>query len=150
MVNYQTDNRNPIPCIPNNISHKQDSPLARGIYSKCFLRHENTKELRIIHQNIRGLRNKIDELSNSLHPYRPHIVCLTEHHLNSLEAENINMAYYEKGALYCKKNLRMGGVVIFVHNSVSYSCVNMEKLCVERTIEICAIKIYSASHNIYM
>jgi midasin (ATPase involved in ribosome maturation) len=128
MVNLHTDNRNLIPCIPNNINHKEDRPLARGIYSKRLLMHDNTKEFRIIHQNIRGLRNKIDELSSSLHPYWPHIVCLTEHHLNSLEAENINIVHYEKGALYCRKNFRMGGVVIFIHNSISYSHVNMDKL----------------------
>lgn len=78
------DNRNSIPCIPNNINHKDDRPPARGTYSKRPLMHDNATELRIFHQNIRGLRNKTDELSSSLHPYWPHVVCLTEHHLDSI------------------------------------------------------------------
>jgi hypothetical protein len=48
----------------------------------------NTKNLtksknlfKIFHQNIRGLKSKVDELSNSLSSDYPHVMCLTEHHL---------------------------------------------------------------------
>jgi hypothetical protein len=113
------------------MNHKDDRPPARDTYCKCPLKHENTTELRIFHQNIIGLRNKIDELSSFLHPHWTHVVCLTDHDLNPLEVENINIVHYEKGALYCRKNFRMGGVVIFIHNSISFSCMNMDKLCAE-------------------
>lgn len=112
--------------------------------------HQNTDELRIFHQNIRGLRNKTNELSSALYPDWPHVICLTEHHLNSLESENTNIDHYNMGAIYCRKNIRKGGVCIFVHNSINYSYVNMDKFCVEQIIEMCAIKIQSSSHNIYI
>jgi hypothetical protein len=44
---------------------------------------------KIFHQNIRGLKSKVDELSNSLLPDYPSIMCLTEHHLRDYEIDNL-------------------------------------------------------------
>jgi hypothetical protein len=41
-------------------------------------------DLRIYHQNIRGLRNKADELLSQWVSQSPHILCITEHHLNQV------------------------------------------------------------------
>jgi hypothetical protein len=42
----------------------------------------NSKNLlEIFNQNIRGLKSKLEELSESLFPVYPHIMGLTEHHL---------------------------------------------------------------------
>jgi hypothetical protein len=41
------------------------------------------------HQNIRGLKSKVDELPNSPFPDYPHIMCLTEHHLKDYEIDNL-------------------------------------------------------------
>jgi len=44
----------------------------------------NGKNLfKIFHQNIRGLKSKVDELSKSLLPEYPNNLCLTEHHLKN-------------------------------------------------------------------
>jgi hypothetical protein len=49
----------------------------------------NSKNLfKIFHQSIRGLKSKVDELSNSLSPDYPQIMCLTEHHLKDYEIDN--------------------------------------------------------------
>ena len=45
----------------------------------------NGEAIRILHQNIQGLRWKSDEVIESLYPSLPHIVCFTEHHLNKQE-----------------------------------------------------------------
>ena len=46
----------------------------------------NSKNLfKSFHQSIRGLKSKVDELSNSLFPDYPHIMCLTEYHLKDYE-----------------------------------------------------------------
>ena len=45
----------------------------------------STHDLKVYHQNIRGMKGKLDQLSNFLYSYPPHIVCLTEHHLNDQE-----------------------------------------------------------------
>jgi hypothetical protein len=39
--------------------------------------------LRVFHQNIRGLKYKTDELLNALYPDFPHVLCITEHNMNS-------------------------------------------------------------------
>jgi hypothetical protein len=41
--------------------------------------------LQIYHQNIRSLRTKIHEFLSQLYPELPHVIFLTEHHLNIVE-----------------------------------------------------------------
>jgi hypothetical protein len=54
------------------------------------LNSNNSTPLLIYHQNIRGLQNKIDELSILWSTNFSHILCFTEHHLRS---EEINCTY---------------------------------------------------------
>jgi hypothetical protein len=56
----------------------------------------NSKNLfKIFHQNIRGLKSKVDELSNSLYPDYPHIMCLTKHHLKDYEIDNLPIDHFK-------------------------------------------------------
>jgi hypothetical protein len=81
----------------------------------------NTDELRIYHQNIRGLNNnKINELETHLPPLFPQILCITEHHLRDFEIGNININHYNLGAFYCRKSHKHGGVQILVHGTLTY------------------------------
>jgi len=41
--------------------------------------------LHIYHQNIQGIKWKSDEILDFFYPVFPHIVCITEHHLNQYE-----------------------------------------------------------------
>jgi hypothetical protein len=43
------------------------------------------KSLKIYHQNLCGLRYKINELLSLLYPDFLHILCITEHHLSYTE-----------------------------------------------------------------
>jgi hypothetical protein len=61
------------------------------------------KPLKIFHQNIRGLGNKANELYCHLLEDPPHILCLSEHHLNEQELELVNLTNYSLGASYCRK-----------------------------------------------
>ena len=45
----------------------------------------------IFHQNICGLRGKMDELISSLSPNSPHILCFSEHHLKKFQLGQINV-----------------------------------------------------------
>jgi hypothetical protein len=45
----------------------------------------SSNNLKAFHQNIRGLKYKTDELLNALCPDFPHILCITEHHMNSID-----------------------------------------------------------------
>ena len=71
---------------------------------------ENANKFTILHQNIRGISNKIDEFLNSVSPNAPHIICLTEHHLRTEELSNVNSGHYSLGASFCRQTYNHGGV----------------------------------------
>jgi hypothetical protein len=77
----------------------------------------NTKKLtnsrklfKIFHQNIRGLKSKVDDLSNAPFPDYPHIMCLTEHHLKDYEINNLPIDHFKLGYKYCRHEFKNGGV----------------------------------------
>jgi exonuclease III len=106
--------------------------------------------LKIFHQNICGLRHKTNELLCSLYPDLPHIICLTEHHLNSIELNSIVIDNYKLGANYCRKNARNGGMCIFLLNCINFVTLNNEADCFDFDIELCTIKIQSGLSFIYI
>jgi hypothetical protein len=59
-----------------------------------LLKSMKNKVLRVFHQNIRGLRNKTNELISSMNSNLPHIQCLTEHHMKQLELEHFHVKNY--------------------------------------------------------
>jgi len=69
--------------------------------------------LQIYHQNIRGLHNKIDELTTQWTVHPPHLLCFMEHHLKESEITNIHIKNYTLGASYCRHSRTHGGVCIF-------------------------------------
>jgi exonuclease III len=69
-----------------------------------MLKSIKNKVLRVFHQNIRGLRNKTNELISSMHTNLPHITCLTEHRMKQLELEHFHIENYNLGARYCRKH----------------------------------------------
>ena len=72
----------------------------------------SSDNLRIFHQNIRGLQeNRL--INYSLEKFFPHILCITEHHLRDYEIGNISISHYNLGAFYCRKGRKQGGVKYF-------------------------------------
>ena len=67
---------------------------------------------KIYHQNVRSLRRKTHELLSHLYPDLPHVICLTEHHLNILEKSHVNIESYTIGAQFCRALYERGGVII--------------------------------------
>jgi hypothetical protein len=57
---------------------------------------------KIFHQNIRGLKSKVDELSNSLFPDYPHIMCLIKHHMKDYEIDNLPTDHFKLGSKFCR------------------------------------------------
>jgi hypothetical protein len=54
----------------------------------------SSRSLAILHQNVCGITNKIDEFLNSLPPNAPQVICLTEHHLRAKEIRNVNLSQF--------------------------------------------------------
>jgi len=110
-------------------SQPTNHSLSKGNYFKIF------------HQNIRSLKEKHHELLSHLFPNLPHVLCLIEHHLKAFELQNINIDHYILGAQFCRTNYAQGGVVIYAHNSLCPTAINLSKYCAEKDIEICAVKL---------
>jgi len=101
----------------------------------------NSKNLfKIFHQNIRELNSKVDELSNSLFPNYPHIMCLTEHHLKNYEIDNLLIDHFKLGSKFCRHEFKNGGVCIFIHEDREFFSILLDKYCKEKDIEVCAVK----------
>jgi hypothetical protein len=78
----------------------------------------NNDFLKIYHQNVRSLRRKTHDLLCHVYPVLPHVICLTEHHLNILEKSHVNIESHTFGAQFCRVLYEGGGVIIYVHNSL--------------------------------
>jgi len=101
----------------------------------------NSKNLfRIFHQNIRGLKSKVDELSNSLFPDYPNIMCLTEHHLKDNEIDNLPIDQFKLGSKFCGHEFKNGGVCISLHEDLDFFSISLDKYCKEKDI-VCAIRL---------
>lgn len=73
-----------------------------------------------------------------------HILCFTEHWLkfhDTFKLENYNLA-----TSYTRSDYKNGGACIFVHNSLKYSVIEVEKLyknlCEDKVFECCGIRCF--------
>ena len=102
----------------------------------------------IFHQNICGLRKKINKLKSTMDPNLPHILCFSEHHLKNFELNQINISGYNLGAAYCRQDVKRGGVCIYVHNTLNYTNIDLRVHCKEQDIEVCALNLELIPSNI--
>jgi hypothetical protein len=98
--------------LNNNLAKPVSS---REFKSNCIKRESihnfnSPTTLRIYHQNICGLRYKINELISHVYHKLPQIFCFSEHHLKYLESESLSIPNYKLGAYYCRNTFRKGGV----------------------------------------
>jgi len=107
-----------------------------------------SNNFKILHQNIRGIFHKIDELLISLEETSPHVLCITEHHLRMEELNNINLGYYILGSQYCRQSLKQGGVSIFVSRDIQFHNINLDHFNKEKDLEICALRISFPHENL--
>ena len=102
----------------------------------------------IFHQNIQGLKNKVNEFMLSLHPEKPHLICFSEHHLKYDEINSIHMPSYKLSAYYSRTSLKCGGVCIFIRDNIQFSNINLQQHNKEQDLEITAIKIKFPKKNV--
>jgi hypothetical protein len=87
-------------------------------YNKLnYVIKDSSNNLKVYHQNIRGVRGKLSQLSNILYSELPHIICITDHHLKDFEMD-ISIEYYKLGTKFCRQLYKHGGVCIFIHESI--------------------------------
>jgi exonuclease III len=116
----------------------------------CIDKQYDKKKLIIFHQNIRGLRDKANKILRHFSAETPHCLFFTEHNLSESEIQTIYIDNYTLGACYCRNQVRMGGVCIFVKNVINYSSLSLETFCVNKDIEVCAVKLNILSRKVCM
>jgi hypothetical protein len=82
----------PVADILNNVHNKSQVCFSKKLQcQKSYISapYYTEKTFSFFHQNIRGLRDKNNELLGSLFPELPHILCLPEHFLTEEEIETI-------------------------------------------------------------
>ena len=99
--------------------------------------------LNVLHQNIRGLQHKIDELTCMLHSHdlSPHIICLTEHYLVEPKLLMIKPENYYLASNFSRQLNTGGGVCIYCKLDLTCNVVDISKYCIEKVIEACAIQM---------
>jgi hypothetical protein len=98
--------------------------------------------IKIYHQNIRSFK-KQNKWTCHLHVDLRHIACLTEHHLHHDELASLCIENYALGAYYCRKTKHKGGACMFIHNSITFTNLNIDNYCLEQDNEVCAIYLNS-------
>jgi exonuclease III len=107
------------------------------------------KSFTAFHQNIRGLRNK-NKLLESVLPKLSHEIYLTEHHSIEQETETFSIDPCILGTKFCRQSLKYRGTGIFVHESLAFTNIDLQRFCMEQDIEICAVKINLLPTTIYI
>ena len=106
-----------------------------------------TNNLKICHQNIRGLSTKTEEFLITLSSHSPHVICLTEHHLQIDEIHSTYLDQYTIGAHFCRKTHKQGGVAIYVVKDIPYTTIDLDQFISEKDLEICALKLQIPSKS---
>jgi len=78
----------------------------------------------------------VDELSNSLFPDYPNIMCLPEHHLNDYEIDNLPIDHLKLGSKFCRRQFKNEGVCIFIHEELKFFSISLDKYC-----KVCAVRL---------
>ena len=123
-INHDSINKN------HNNSHNNFS------YDYC-----STNKFTVLHQNVRGITNKLDEFLISLPPNAPQVICLREHHLQTEEIGNVNFRQYTLGSAFCRQTFNQGGVCIYISKNICFNAINLDQYIKEKDLEICALKL---------
>jgi exonuclease III len=109
--------------------------------------HHKNKNFIITHQNIRGIKNKVEEFLISIRDIEPQIICLSEHHLKIDEIDNVNFNQYRIGNSFCRQTFNCGGVCILIRENLQFDTINLDQFNKEKDLESCAIKFQFMSKN---
>jgi len=101
----------------------------------------------IDHQNISSLNKKKDEINIMLQESqgRPHLVCLSEHHMRKEEMLDLTFPGYKLANCFCRKTYSNGGVCILARNNMTYQAIDLNKLRKEKVFEISGVKLNTCS-----
>ena len=114
------------------------------------LSENKNSQIRILHQNICSLRNKVTELEVWLNSelHQVEVICLTEHWLNHATLNSTNIANFKLGSAFCRKSNTYGGSCIYVKENILirnidyFTSLDDEKNFEVSLIELVDYKLY--------
>ena len=51
------------------------------------------------------------------------------------------MENYTLGAYYCRNTKHKGGVCMFIHKNIPFTCLDIGNYCIDQDIEVCGIQL---------
>jgi exonuclease III len=115
-----------------------NSFISNNHFDKASLTNENN--LIVLHQNMRGLKSKINEFILSVTEIMPQLICISEHHVLNTDLNPPYIPNYNMGTLYSRSTFKDGGVCIYIHKDIAYTKLDLQCYCKEKDLEIAAIK----------
>ena len=108
--------------------------------------------LNILHQNIRGIQHKMDELICMLYScdLSPHIICLTEHFLTDQKLLMIKPENYYLASSFSHQSSNGGGVCIYIKSDLECSIIDLTQYCIEKVTEVCAAQMKVKNYSIIL
>jgi hypothetical protein len=78
------------------------------------------------------------------------VLCLTEHHLDTIELGAVHMNGYILGVSYCRRFLHKGGSCVYVQDTLHFVSVDLHKFSSDQDIEACAILLTTSLYEIFI
>lgn len=103
--------------------------------------------VRLFHQNIQGLLNKLDIIEVCIDEFSGNdqdldILCFSETFVKAGCETNIKLKQFKLVSSYCRKNQKRGGVCIMLRKTVDYKPVSVcAELSKDGDFEVCAVEI---------
>lgn len=101
--------------------------------------HENC--LSVMHLNINGIKNKIENLELLLDQFPMDVVSINEHGLNDLFVHSFCLLDYNLASYYARDHNKKGGVMLFTKHHIKYTDVTLSDISISFHFEYCAIKL---------
>jgi len=107
--------------------------------------------LSIYHQNLRGLKHKIDKLACSFIAKELHLcfICITEHYLMEQKLLLLSHESCHLVSNFSHKNSTGGGVCIYVRcDMIKNTSKKISHICTDKILEACAAQIFIEKFSI--
>lgn len=102
----------------------------------------NSIALKIMHQNVQCIRNKLLEMELLLTDYPVEVCCLTEHWLNPRQTGILKIKGYKMSSLFCRNEFRNGGSAILTRDDLlAEEIVEVSQKSVEKIFECSAVRL---------
>lgn len=105
-----------------------------------------------MHQNIRGLKMKVNRLQHYLNDTNPSILVLTEHGLKRTELEATKISGYSLVTDFSREDHKLGGVAVYSRDSLvdSVTAIDISNSCQELILEAAMVCLKANKKDIYV